>query len=216
VLVPLYPGNASALGMLIADLRVDKIWTQAFKSNAVDAGLVERQFARIRDAAVAELRGEGFAEEPDISYSINMRYLGQNYEHEVAIPSDAITAGRLQAAYDAFTKVHEERYGYAIQDEIIELVSFRVTASGRRASPRLSVRASGGDIARRPDRQVHFRGHGFLPATVWRRYSLAPGTEIDGPCIVEEPGSTTLIEPGMRLRVLDDGQLLIRTDTEER
>ena len=86
VLVPLYPGNASALGMLLADLRVDKIWTQAFKSTAVDAGLVERQFARIREAAVAELRGEGFAGEPEIAYSINMRYLGQNYEHEVADP----------------------------------------------------------------------------------------------------------------------------------
>jgi N-methylhydantoinase A len=212
VLVPLYPGNASALGMLIADLRVDKIWTQAFKSNAVDAELVERQFARIRDAAVAELRGEGFAGEPEIAYSINMRYLGQNYEHEVAIPSDAITSGRLQSAYDAFTKVHEERYGYAIQDEIIELVSFRVTASGRRPSPRLSVAATGDEAPQRPDRQVHFRGHGYATASVWRRYSLRPGTKIDGPCIVEEPGSTTLVEPGMRIRVLDDGQLLIHTE----
>jgi len=209
VLVPLYPGNASALGMLIADLRVDKIWTQAFKSNAVDAELVERQFGRIRDAAVAELHGEGFSGEPEITYSINMRYFGQNYEHEVAIPSDAITAGRLQAAYDAFTRVHEERYGYAIQDEIIELVSFRVTASGRRASPRLSIVPEEGGDARRPDRQVHFRGHGTLPTSIWRRYALEPGTTIDGPCILEEPGSTTLVEPGMTGHVLDDGQLLI-------
>jgi N-methylhydantoinase A len=212
VLIPLFPGNASALGMLIADLRVDKIWTQAFKSNAVDAGLVERQFARIRDAAVAELRGEGFTGEPEISYSINMRYLGQNYEHEVAIPSDTITAGRLQAAYDAFTKVHEEKYGYAIQDEIIELVSFRVTASGRRPAPRLSATPEAESDARRPDRQVHFRGHGFVTATVWRRYALAPGTEIAGPCVLDEPGSTTLVEPGMTVKVLPDGQLLIQTE----
>jgi N-methylhydantoinase A len=212
VLVPLYPGNASALGMLIADLRVDKIWTQAFKSNAVDAKLVERQFARIRDAAIAELRGEGFSGEPATTYSINMRYLGQNYEHEVAIPSEAITAGNLQAAYDAFTRVHEERYGYAIQNEIIELVSFRVTVSGRRPSPALRVVPETSEDPRRPDRLVHFRGHGFVPATVWRRYSLLPETEIDGPCIIEEPGSTTLVEPGMRARVLPDGQLHIFTD----
>jgi N-methylhydantoinase A len=212
VLVPIFPGNASALGMLIADLRVDKIWTQAFKSNAVDAELVGRQFERIRDAAVAELRSEGFTGEPEISYSINMRYLGQNYEHEVAIPSDALTAGRLQAAYDAFTTVHEERYGYAIQNEIIELVSFRVTASGRRPAPRLTVAPAGEADARQPERPVHFRGHGSIPTTVWRRYALASGSSIDGPCILEEPGSTTLVEPGMAVTLLPDGQLLITTE----
>ena len=56
-------------------------------------------FARRRSR---ELRSEGFAGEPEIAYSINMRYLGQNYEHEVPIPSDAMTAGQFQAAYDAF------------------------------------------------------------------------------------------------------------------
>jgi N-methylhydantoinase A len=212
VLVPLFPGNASALGMLIADLRVDKIWTQAFKSNAVDAELVSRQFARIRDAAVAELRSEGFTGEPGITYSINMRYLGQNYEHEVALPSDAITAGRLQTAYDAFTRVHEERYGYAIQDEVIELVSFRVTASGRRPSPRLTVNLERNMDARQQSRDVHFRGHGWLPTAVWRRYALESGQTLDGPCILEEPGSTTLVEPMMTASVLPDGQILITTE----
>ena len=148
----------------------------------------------------------------EITQSIDVRYLGQSYEHEVAIPSDAITAGHLQTAYDAFTRVHEEKYGYTIADEIIELVSFRVTASGHRPSPRLSVTPERDSDARRPDRQVHFRGHGFVNATVWRRYALEPGTEIDGPCILEEPGSTTLVEPGMLVRVLSDGQLLITTE----
>src|SRR5688572_24983404 len=119
VLVPLHPGNASAIGLLLADLRVDKVWTQAFRSTAVDA------------AAVAELRAEGFAGEPELSHFINMRYLGQNYEHEVPIPPATLTAGGLQAAYDAFVRIHEARYGYAIEDETIELVSFRVTAAGR-------------------------------------------------------------------------------------
>jgi N-methylhydantoinase A len=209
VLVPLYPGNASALGMLIADLRVDKIWTQAFKSNAVDAALVEQQFARIRDAAVADLRAEGFAGAPDVAYAINMRYLGQNYEHEVPIPAGAVSAGNLQSAYDAFVRTHEARYGYAIEDEIIELVSFRVVATGRRPALRLAVAPVPGEDAARPPRDVHFRGQGDVPTAVYRRYALAPGASLAGPCILEEPGSTTLVEPGMRVDVLADGQLLI-------
>jgi len=209
VLVPLYPGNASAIGMLIADLRVDKVWTQAFKSTEVDAAVVARQFDRIREAAVAELRAEGFAGTPTISYSINMRYLGQNYEHEVPVPE--ITGSSLQVAYDTFTRLHEERYGYAIEDEIIELVSFRVTASGERETPRLATAPLIGTGVERPSRQVHFRGPGFVTATVHERYALAIGTELEGPCILDEPGSTTLVEPGMRVRVLPDGQLLIET-----
>jgi N-methylhydantoinase A len=211
VLVPLYPGNASALGMLIADLRVDKIWTQAFKSNAVDAALVDQQFDRIRAAAVAELRAEGFTGEPEIAYSINMRYLGQNYEHEVPIPADAVTAGNLQSAYDAFVRTHEERYGYAIEDEIIELVSFRVVASGRRPPIRLAIASETAGNAVRSSRDVHFRGRGFVSTAIYRRYALSPGTTLDGPCVLEEPGSTTLVEPGMRATVLTDGQVLIAT-----
>jgi N-methylhydantoinase A len=214
VLVPIFPGNASALGMLIADLRVDKIWTQAFKSTNVDASLVERQFGRIRDAAIAELRGEGFAGEPGLSYSINMRYLGQNYEHEVPIASDAITADRLQSAYQTFEQTHERQYGYAIENEIIELVSFRVTATGKRASPTLSVAPDGGVDPQRASREVQFRGHGFLNAAILLRYALAPGTRVSGPAVIEEPGATTLVEPEMDAVVLPDGQLLITTNSD--
>ena len=209
VLVPLHPGNASAIGMLIADLRVDKVWTQAFKSTDVDATVVARQFDRIREAAVAELRSEGFAGEPTIAYAINMRYLGQNYEHEV--PVAAITEATLRQAYDTFTRLHDARYGYAIEDEVIELVSFRVTASGERVKPRLTTPPVIGTGVARPSREVHFRGRGFVTATVHERYTLAVGTVLDGPCILDEPGSTTLVEPGMRVTMLADGQLLIDT-----
>ena len=214
VLVPLHPGNASALGMIIADRRVDKIWTQAFKSNNVDAELVKYQFAGIRDAAVAELRTEGYSGEPDVAYSINMRYLGQNYEHEVPIPADALTSGQLQKAYEAFIQTHEQKYGYAIENEIIELVSFRVTASGRDDTFRLEATPETIMQATKPDRGVHFYGLGTVPAKIFIRYALQPGTVFDGPAIIEEPGATTLVEPGMRGKVLADGQLLIATNVD--
>jgi len=214
VLIPLHPGNASALGMIIADKRVDKIWTQAFKSNDVDAALVEQQFGLIREAAIAELRSEGYAGEPEISYSINMRYLGQNYEHEVPIPPDAVTSGQLQAAYDAFIRTHEEKYGYAIENEIIELVSFRVTAAGCDPTPRLQAVPETNMDATKPDRTVHFHGIGSMPARILIRYALPPGTAFAGPAIIEEPGATTLVEPGMRGKVLTDGQLLITTNVD--
>jgi N-methylhydantoinase A len=58
-------------------------------------------------------------------------------------------------------------------------------------------------------REVYFRGMGYVPAQVITRYLLQPGTTIEGPCVIEEPGSTTLVEPGMTVNVLEDGQLVI-------
>lgn len=211
VLIPIHPGNASAMGMLIADLRVDKVWTQAFKSNDIDASVVEKQFRRIEDAAVTELRSEGFSGTPGISYSINMRYLGQNYEHEVPVPTDAITSGRLQEAYDAFISMHEAQYGYAIENEIIELVSFRVTTTGERHKPDLTVTVESTSQPTVTERSIHFRGTGSLPASVLRRYDMPAGMTVDGPAVLEEPGSTTIVEPGMKATVLNDGQILIDT-----
>ena len=97
VIVPQHPGVFSALGLLLADIRVDKVWTQAFRSNDVDAPLVNRQFERITERALAELRQEGFAGEPEIRRAINMRYFGQNYEHEVEIERRRARRGRARA-----------------------------------------------------------------------------------------------------------------------
>jgi N-methylhydantoinase A len=216
VLVPMYPGNASALGMLLADLRVDKVWTQAFRSSRVDAEIVARQFARIREAAEAELREEGFGGTPEVQFSISMRYAGQNYEHLVPVPTEPMTDAGLQAAFAAFENIHAERYGYAIEGEEIELVAFHVTVTGRRSAPRLLVQPDSVDPALPAVRAVHFRGVGEIPVAIHRRYALPAGTRIDGPCILGEPGSTTLVEPGMSVEVLPDGQMLIDTGISER
>jgi N-methylhydantoinase A len=211
VLVPMYPGNASALGMLLAELRVDKVWTQAFRSSRVDAGLVAKQFAGIREAAEAELREEGFAGIPEVHFSISMRYAGQNYEHQVPVPAEPMTAAALRDAFASFEAIHAERYGYAIEGEEIELVAFHVTVTGRRPAPRLVVQQVSDSFPEPTSRLVHFRGVGHVPTAVYRRYELPAGTRFDGPCILEEPGSTTLVEPGMTVQVLPDGQLLIET-----
>src|SRR5215217_6271002 len=223
VLIPMYPGNASALGMLLADLRVDKVWTQAFRSSRVDAALVARQFAAIREAASAELREEGFVGTPEVHFSISMRYAGQNYEHQVPVPAETMTEAVLRDAFSSFERIHAERYGYAIEGEEIELVAFHVTVTGRRSAPRLVVREESVACTEPTSRLVHFRGKGtghpqgldwglgHLPTKIYRRYALPAGTRLDGPCILEEPGSTTLLEPGMTVEVLPDRQLLIGT-----
>jgi N-methylhydantoinase A len=211
VVVPPYPGVFSALGILLADIRVDKVWTQAFRSTDVDAELVASQFERITQRAVAELRREGFAGEPEIRRAITMRYLGQNYEHEVEIAPGVIDTAALEAAFRGFDHLHEERYGYLIEGEVIELVSFKVTAIG--AAHRLDVRSTGATKSREPlRREVFFRGEGFVDVDVLRRAALAPDETITGPAVIEEEASTTLLAPGMSCRATAEGPLLISTE----
>jgi N-methylhydantoinase A len=210
VIVPQYPGVFAALGLLLADIRVDKIWTQAFRSNNVDAPLVNRQFGRITERALAELRQEGFAGEPEIRRAINMRYFGQNYEHEVEIESGELDEQALERAFRRFDELHAQRYGYAIEREVIELVSFKVTVIGKRAPIDLS-RANGSAAFERTSRPVYVRGQGFIDATVAHRASLVPGEVVAGPAVIQEEGATCFVEPGMTVERLPEGALVIHT-----
>jgi N-methylhydantoinase A len=210
VIVPQYPGVFSALGLLLADIRVDKVWTQAFRSNNVDAPLVNRQFERITERALAELRQEGFAGEPEIRRAINMRYFGQNYEHEVEIEPGELDDAALERAFRRFDELHAARYGYAIDREVIELVSFKVTVIGKR--PPLELAGANGAAPRaRSERQVYVRGQGWLDARVAHRSSLEPGERIEGPAVIEEEGSTLFVEPGMTVERVPQGSLVINT-----
>ncbi len=198
----------SAVGLLLADLRVDKIWTKAFRSTDVDAAEVQREFGLIAERALAELRQEGFSGEPETLRAINMRYLGQNYEHELELPDGEVTEQTLAEAFARFAEMHEQRYGYAIEGETIELVSFKVTAIGRRPQVQL-VDAAPEQIREDRRRQVYFRGLGFVDTTLVHRSSLQPGQTLRGPALVQEDSSTTLVAPDMSVLRTADGSLLV-------
>jgi N-methylhydantoinase A len=213
VVIPPFPGVFSAVGLLLADLRVDKVWTQAFRSTDVDAATVQSAFDRIEERALGELRQEGYAGDAEVRRAVNMRYLGQNYEHEVEIPEGEVGEQQLAEAFRSFDALHRARYGYVIDGETIELVSFKITAIGRRPAVEL-VQPIEPPASDRRTREVFFRGHGFVDATIVRRAALASGEAIEGPALLEEEGSTTLVAPGMRVERHPHGSLIITTEAQ--
>jgi len=201
VIVPPYPGGFCALGLLMGDLRVDKVWTQAFRSDRVQPHEVVARFDQIAEAAAAELRQQGFPGIPTFNYSIKMRYLGQNYEMDVVVPalrneSGVDAASQLDLAYAAFHAKHHSMYEYTMDDAVIEMVSFRVTAIGPIAPPQISNVAAveGGTPTLR---DVFFDADGAVPCMIIRRGSMPVNQRMTGPVIIEEEGSTTIVEPGM-------------------
>ena len=90
-----------------------------------------------------------------------------------------------------------------------------MTVRGRRAAPTLAAAFGEDGAVQGAERLVYFRGLGHVPTAILRRYALPAGTRVGGPAILEEPGSTTLVEPGMAATVLPDGQLLIEIGEEK-
>ncbi|MCY4632633.1 MAG: hydantoinase/oxoprolinase family protein [bacterium] len=213
LVVPPFPGSFSALGLLLGDLRVDKLWTQSFRSDRVGPAEVAERFATIARAATEELRAQGFEGECELRYAINMRYLGQNYETEVEVPPiDALdtsgAAEQLERAYQAFGDRHRAMYEYVIADAVIEMISFRVSAIGAIPHPHLArVQPTAGHLE--TSRQVHFGAGGLVDCRVLHRRAMPIDEVLEGPLIISEEGSTTLLEPGMRVRRSAEDVLIV-------
>ena len=138
-----------------------------------------------------------------------MRYAGQ--EHAVTVPIDLERTTR-DTLLDAFHAAHERAYTFRLADTPVELVTFRLTATADVARPELTPwRAEGrsAEAAARGMRAVDFGEEGRHETRIYDRDLLPPGFAADGPVIVEEPSSTTLVCPGQRVRVDDLGFLRI-------
>jgi N-methylhydantoinase A len=160
--------------------------------------------------AIRELRDDGFEGEPVILRSLDMRYAGQNYEREVSLPDGSFTAATADEMVRRFARAHDEFYGFSLEGEPVEFVNLRVVAIGPSdlAAAATTAAAEGrpNPLASRP---VAFRGAGFVPTPIYRRESLPAGFTLDGPAVIEEPDSTTVVHPGDTLLVRTDGLMEI-------
>jgi N-methylhydantoinase A len=195
--------------MLVTDLRADKVMTYPASSDRVTADdLIERLESLIATGS-EELRSEGYADQPSVTTTVSMRYLGQNYEEEIAVTLDQLRSTALAHIFENFHRHHEDRYGYAIRDEIIEIVALKVTLLGAVAKPKIAMVTAARLEGPYEQRQTYFRETGWIDCPVYRREQIPLGTELRGPAIVEEHGSTTLVEPGQSLAVDAHGLLVI-------
>jgi N-methylhydantoinase A len=205
VIIPQHPGLVSALGALLADMRVDKTWTHILRSNQLSAPAVDARLKELEAEATADLRHEGYLGTPILQRSANMRYLGQNYEEEIEIPNGTISDGTLEEILLAFEDHYERAYGYRIQGEIVEIVQFNVTASGPSTPPATPTVVRGEPTRPIASRQIVFSSEGQLNCPIYDRSTLTPTDNIHGPAVIEELDSTTLVPTDWAFWVKDDG-----------
>jgi N-methylhydantoinase A len=193
VIVPPAPGNFSAFGSLISDLRRDYVRTRLTQTRRGEFAEVDRTFAELEREARAELAAEGVSPERISTVrALGMRYVGQSWELIVRVPAGL---GSVAALETEFRQAHERRYGHA-SDGPAEIVNFRLTATGAVPKPSPTRWAVKGTlaVARREERPVHFSGLQRVP--VYARERLPAGETVAGPALIEEMGATTVIPPG--------------------
>jgi N-methylhydantoinase A len=206
VVVPPRPGLCSAFGAIAASVRVDAVRSVYLTDRRTSAGEVDRLFRELAAEAHADAAAQGGSASPELRRAIAMRYQGQNYEQEVAVPPGVVDEAALAAIYADYGRLYEEFYGYRLDGIPIELVRLSVVAT--EPAPAFAALPSEGDSGD-PDRtrQVSFPGHGFTAARVARRETLAAGARCDGPLIVESMDSTVVVPPEWSLSVSADGIL---------
>ena len=175
VVIPPHPGLVSAFGTLVADRRVDRRATHHARSDAVDLAALNARLESMTADAVASLRAEGLEGVPTVVRAASMRYLGQNYETDVPLPSGALDETSLATALAAFHDRHEQEFGYAFRDETVELVDVAVTAIGAPERPQAPELPAGATPSPASRRDVWFPGAGRLASPIYLRDQLPAG-----------------------------------------
>jgi N-methylhydantoinase A len=215
VIIPQAPGHFCAFGMLFSDLRYDYVRTAPMR--LADASF--EQIEKIYDGMVAEgmheLSGSGIANaESAVARAADMRYVGQEHSVTIDLPTEYFVNQDRGAIKKHFDDVHLQRYGTCAPNEPAEIVSLRATVTGLMKKPDLSPIASGAatppDSARLASRDVYFTELGKSVTTpIYLRDGLLAGNRIEGPALVEEHASTTVVLPGDHLEVDRFGNLVI-------
>jgi len=192
VIVPQFPGALSALGLLLADVRKDYSQTVLINAAGSDAR-VKTLFAALYSVGMAELEAEGFKKnEIHRIDSLDLRYRGQSYELTVPLVADFI---------ERFHKAHERRYGYANRGRDVELVNVRTTFLGRTAKPKFSKTVKQRRAPEPVERHPCWIDRRRVRTDIYDRAILGHGHVIQGPAIIGEYSSTTLVPPGFRCTV---------------
>jgi N-methylhydantoinase A len=208
VIVPPYPGITSAMGLLTSDLKYDQMRTVFMIEGAIDGDRLDGELAATAEELRARLHEDGVAdEEIEVAVGLDCRYVGQGYELRIPLPEERFTPEALEE----FHRLHEQEYGHAFRDPI-EIVNLRVTAYGKRPRvERLPSSTNGGDPVLGQGESV-FRRNGSLtpyPTRYYERSLLPVGDGIDGPAVVFQRDTTTVVPPGWKAVADASGSLIL-------
>jgi len=196
IIVPPSPGTICALGAAIADVKNDYIKSLRGDLSGTSAEAIRHGFAELEASGRAWLAGENpVVDKVVIRRSVDARYYGQAFDIEVEVPDDAeaLTPERIATR---FHDTYEALYRNSDRKARIDLVNLRVRITGK--TPPLAIRRvprATGEPASKGVREIWYGGRSYL-ARLYERPQLAAGHRVEGPAIIEQFDTTTVVAPG--------------------
>ena len=211
IVVPLYPGVYSAMGLVMSDVKHDYIRSRLTALAKVTESEINTVFAELEGQAHVELAEEHF--EPAqtlIEYALDMRYAGQGYE--LTLPCKApLAPGDLAKLRADFDEEHRKMFGHTAPEEPVEIVSYRLRGVGRVPPveiPKFKPTGAPLSAALRETRKARFDGK-TVDCPVYQRERLDVGATFTGPAIVDQLDCTTVVPPGQRVRIDEYRNMII-------
>ena len=207
VLIPKFPGNFSAVGLLMADLTHDVVQTKILDLEKISVDDILKTFDSLRQKTFNEIKVRNFGR-VSILWSLDLRYKNQAFELNIPVQKKGLS---IQKIKNNFHRKYLERYGHNHLGHKIQLVNFRVRFISKTKKPgwsNLKDEYTSLQKAIKEKRNVCFDKI-EKKCCIYDRELLLPTLKIAGPCIIEEYGSTTLVPPSWIVEKDEIGNLLL-------
>lgn len=212
-LIPQLPGVLCANGLLAADIEHEQSRTFLCDSQQADPQEMEHAFQHLVDKCAERMSQDDInPAQAAVARTVDARYAGQSYDLQIDVPPGAISSETVRELAKRFHDAHERVYGHAQRAQKVRFVAVRAVLSYKVANPKFGDTARGTPRdARKPDRRVLFDlSRGFEMTPVYDRHLLGPGISVQGPAILEQPDTTTLVYPGQVATVDAVGNVIIQ------
>ena len=215
IIIPPSPGLFSAMGLVCGDIQIDYSMTRLISASPENLAVLQQGLLDAAQQCDEGLAREGVS--PDdrvITRSLDMRYVRQNFELQVPLPTTIESAQDLAQALRNFHDLHERNYGQSNEDAPVEVVNVKARGSARLPKPQLKELHEGSadaEQARIGSRKVFFKGRGWVDCPSYNREMLLAGNRIVGPAMINEFDSSIVVLPGHWGEVNRFGDIMVDT-----
>ena len=209
IIVPPEPGNFSAIGMLLADARADELHTYRAELDEALAPELSAKIRELQEAASRQLRSDFGVSSVEFEHQMELRLKGQRHSVKIRFEPEN-TVAEIAAT---FHQAYAATYGLSAEGRPIELIGLRVSSFAQTLQPALEsfhrIRRGRRAEPVSTRRVLHAEIQEWLSTPIYDRYDLQIGARVQGPAVIEEFGSTTVIGPGERMSIGTFGEMVI-------